>query len=185
MAAAVSRRAAYAEAVARRRGFRLPGYITLAEAGFDGEWVSPIQITSGNLAGPMLITKDWLDAPSATANRAQLRRTGYMPHIPFNRVLDRALALVGLTRANIYIAPVFALLTPRRSHPIPVRDRRASFEAVVAHELMGRRPVAAGSDAATVLRAAGVPHVETVHPSARGLTYEDRARRIAAALEAA
>lgn len=174
-----------ATAIAARRAFRLPGYTTLAEAGLDGDYVSPIQLTSGNPTGPLLMSKDWLDAPTAFAHRARLALTGYLPEMTFNRVLDRALTLVGLTRADIYVAPVFCLLPPVRSHPIPAADRRASFDAVVRHELMGRRPVACGADAAETLRAAGIDHVATTHPSARGLSFDARAARIAAALEAA
>ncbi|SEK58674.1 hypothetical protein SAMN05444413_102275 [Roseivivax marinus] len=180
-----ARARAYRDAVARRRAFRLPGYVTLAEAGFDGEWVSPIQITSGALDGPMLMTKDWLDAPSAARHRDRLATRGYLPEIPFNRVLDAALDLLGLDRGAIYVAPVFCLLPPVRSHPLPAADARASFEAVTRHEIMGRRPVAAGDDAARVLRHFDVPHVATIHPSRRGLDYAARARLIADALEAA
>lgn len=176
---------AFHDAIARRRAFSLPGYVTLAQAGFDGDYVSPIQIACGNLTGPMLITKDWLDAPSANANRAILQRQGHLGDNPFMRVIDRALALARLARADIYITPVFALLTAKRSSVIPIRDRRASFRAVGQYELMGRRPIACGTDAASVLRSEGVDHIETLHPSARGLTFEARAQRIAKALEAA
>lgn len=169
-------------AIAARRAFRLPGYTTLVEAGFDGDYVSPIQISSGNPDGPILMSKDWLDAPSARAHRDRLTRAGYLPDIPFNRVLDRALALAGLTRGEIYIAPVFCLLPPTRSHPLPARDARASFDAVTRHEILGRRPIAAGKDAGRVLRYFGVAHIETCHPSARGLCFDARADRIAAAL---
>lgn len=176
---------AYRAAIAPRRAFALPGYVTLAEAGFDGDYVSPIQLTCGSLTGPMLITKDWLDAPSARAHRSLLQQVGHLPGTPFNRVIDRALALVGLSRAQIYITPVFALLTATRSSAIPLRDRRASFRAVGQYELMGRRPIACGTDAAAVLRSEGVAHIETLHPSARGQSFEARALRIAKALEAA
>ncbi len=176
---------AFTDAIRRRRTFSLPGYRTLAEEGFDGDYVSPIQITSGNLTGPMLISKDWLDAPSARAHRAVLQEGGYLPGNPYNRVIDRVLALVGLARADIYITPVFALLTAKRSSVIPAKDRRASFEAVGQYELLGRRPIALGTDAASVLRWFGIDHIETIHPSARGLTFDDRARRVAKALEAA
>ena len=176
---------AFTDAIRRRRTFSLPGYRTLAEEGFDGDYVSPIQITSGNLTGPMLISKDWLDAPSARAHRAVLQEGGYLPGNPYNHVIDKVLALVGLARADIYITPVFALLTAKRSSVIPAKDRRASFEAVGQYELLGRRPIALGTDAASVLRLLGIDHIETIHPSARGLTFDDRARRIAKALEAA
>ncbi|MEQ5871194.1 hypothetical protein J4E08_14980 [Sagittula sp. NFXS13] len=175
----------YIDAIRRRRALSLPGYRTLAEEGFDGDYVSPIQMTSGNLSGPMIISKDWLDAPSANANRAILTQQGYLPGNPYNRVIDKVLDLVGLTRADIYITPVFALLTATRSSVIPMKDKRASFEAVGQYELMGRRPIACGTDAASVLRGFGIDHIETIHPSARGLTFDDRAARIAKALEAA
>ncbi|MEM9854303.1 MAG: hypothetical protein AAF841_07590 [Pseudomonadota bacterium] len=172
-------------AITARRAFRLPGYTTLAEAGFDGDYVSPIQLTSGNPDGPMLMSKDWLDAPSARANREELSRTGYLPQIPFNRVLDKALALIGLKRGDIYIAPIFCLLPPRRSHPLPAAHARASFQHVTRLELNGRRPVAAGTDAARTLRHFGIPHIETCHPSARGLSFDARAEMIAEALRQA
>lgn len=175
----------YRDAVERRRAFSLPGYRTLAEIGFDGDYVSPVQISSGNLEGPMLITKGWFDAPSAIANRSVLLEKGYMPGIPFNHVIGRALALVGLTRADIYITPVFKLLTPVRSHPIRSSEARASFEAVTRYELMGRRPIAAGSDAAGALDHFGIEYIRTIHPSARGLNYDARAEAIARAIEAA
>lgn len=177
--------ASYRRAVAARRAFRLPGYVTLAEAGFDGDYVSPIHLSSGSLTGPMLVSKDWLDAPSAAANRDRLTGRGYLPEIPYNRVIDRVLALVGLTRADIYITPIFHLLVPRRSSTIPAAHARACFDAVGRHEVLGRRPVALGGDAARVLAHFGVPHVPTIHPSARGQGFDARARTIAAALEAA
>ncbi|MEM6728822.1 MAG: hypothetical protein AAF618_10000 [Pseudomonadota bacterium] len=175
----------FSAAITARRAFHLPGYTTLAEAGFDGDYVSPIQLTSGNPDGPMLMSKDWLDAPSARANHAVLSRTGYLPHIPFNKVLDRALALLDLRRADIYIAPVFCLLPPRRSFPLPAAHARASFEQVTSLELNGRRPIAAGSDSARVLRHFDVPHIATCHPSARGLSFDARAEMIAEALSKA
>ena len=181
----MDRAASLREAVERRRAFRLPGYVTYAEAGFEGDWVCPIQITSGHARGPVLVTKDWLDAPSAAANSAVLRRLGYLPGIPFNAVLDRALARAGLARSDIYITPVFKLMPPARSHPIPPRDIRASFEAVTRWELTGRRPVAAGTDAIRALAAAGIDHIPVRHPSARGQDFDTRAAALAAALREA
>lgn len=131
----------------------------------------------------MLISKDWLDHPSALANRAELMRKGYLPAIPFNRVLDMALEKVGLTRSGIYISPVFQLLTPKRSSAIPIADCRASFEAVVKYEIMGRTPVALGLDSARVLAHFGIEHVVAPHPSARIGSYAVRAKAIAEAIE--
>jgi len=177
----LDRAALYHNAIERRRAFHLPGYVSLTEAGFDGPWVSPIQITSGNLTGPMLISKDWFDAPSAFAHRPLLLQSGYLPDMPFNAVIDRMLALLGLSRADIYITPVFKLLTPTRSHPIRAADARASFDAVTQYELLGRRPIAAGGDAIRVLEHFGIPHIPTIHPSARGMDYETRATLLAQA----
>lgn len=176
--------ALYARAVAARRAFRVPGYPTLAEEGFDGDYVSPIQMTSGALSGPLLISKDWLDAPSARAHRAELSRTGYLSGNPFNRVIDKVLARLNLRRADIYITPVFHALTPARSSPIPAALARASFNAVGRHELLGRRPVALGTDAARVLRHFGIEHVPAPHPSARIGSHDDKARAIARAISA-
>lgn len=178
----MSLHAQYAQAVAARRAFTLPGYPTLAQAGFDGDYVCPIQMTSGNLTGPLLISKDWLDAPSVQKHQSELQRTGYLATNPYNRVIDKVLALLGLARADIYITPIFHLLTPKRSSQIPVAHARASFEAVGQHEIMGRHPVALGQDSARVLRHFNVPHVTAPHPSARIGTFDDKAHQIAEAI---
>ncbi|WP_246040381.1 hypothetical protein [Roseovarius arcticus] len=170
-------------AIAARRKFRIPGYPTLADLGFDGDYVSPIQIACGNLTGPLLISKDWLDAPSALAHREELQKTGHLPDNPFIRVIDKALAILNLNRADIYISPVFHLLTPKRSSTIPAAHARASFDAIGRHELMGRRPIALGIDAAQVLTHFGVDHVPAPHPSARIGSYDMRAALIAKAVQ--
>ncbi|WP_375280709.1 hypothetical protein [Pseudooctadecabacter sp.] len=175
----------YAAAIAARRAFALPGYPTLADEGFDGDYVCPIQMTSGNLTGPMFISKDWLDAPSVRQHRRVLTKQGYLPDNPYNRVMDMVLGLLNLTRADIYITPIFHLLTPQRSSTIPPAHARASFDAVGRHELMGRRPVALGHDSARVLRHFDVPHVQAPHPSARTGTYAAKAEQIADAARAA
>lgn len=176
-------RTTYTRAIAARRAFRLPGYPTLADLGFDGDYVSPIQIACGNLTGPLLISKDWLDAPSAAANRARLQKYGHLPDNPFIRVIDKALALLNLKRADIYITPVFHLLTPKRSSTIPAAHARASFDAIGRHELMGRRPVALGTDAAQALGHFGIDHAVAPHPSARIGSFDARAALIAKAIE--
>ena len=181
----MDRAAALHLAVENRRAFRLPGYVTYAEAGFEGDWTCPIQITSGNPTGPVLVTKDWLDAPSAQAQRKTLLALGYLPGIPFNAVLDRALCRAGLARSDIYITPVFKLMPPARSFPISARDIRASFEAITRFELVGLRPIAAGRDAIRALTAAGIDHIPVAHPSARGLDFDTRAEALAKALRLA
>ncbi|WP_135506624.1 hypothetical protein [Roseovarius aestuariivivens] len=175
----------YAQAIAARRAFQLPGYPSLADEGYDGDYVSPIQMTSGSLTGPMLVSKDWLDAPSARRHRDVLMKQGYLPENPFNRVIDKVLKLLGLSRSDLYITPVFHLLTPQRSSTIPPAHARASWEAVGQHERLGRRPIALGHDSARVLKHFGVPHVQAPHPSARTGTFDEKAARIAEAVRAA
>ncbi len=173
----------YTHAIAARRAFRLPGYPTLADLGFDGDYVSPIQLACGNLTGPLLISKDWLDAPSAAQHRDHLQQYGHLPDNPFIRVIDKTLALLNLSRQDIYITPVFHLLTPKRSSTIPAAHARTSFDAIGRHELMGRRPVALGTDAASVLAHFGIDHVAAPHPSARIGSYDMRAALIAKAVQ--
>jgi hypothetical protein len=165
-----------------RRAFTLPGYTTYAAAGFDGDYACPIHMTSGNPTGPMLISKDWLDAPSAARHKAQLLKTGYLPDMTFNKVIDRVLAILNLTRADIYITPIFKLLPPRRSHPLPAKDARASWQAVTQYELNGRTPVALGTDSANVLKHFQIPHIAAPHPSARQGSFASRAEQIGAAI---
>ena len=76
------------EIIARRRAFRAPGFVTLDAVGMHGDWVSPIQKTSGSPPGPVLVGKHWLDADSVKPNRDVLDELGYLPAIPFNRVLS-------------------------------------------------------------------------------------------------
>lgn len=172
----------YDTAIKARRAFRLNGFHTLAHEGFDGDYVSPIQISSGNLTGPMLISKDWLDVPSVRANKEELERVGYLASIKYNKVIDLALEAVNLRRSDIYISPIFHLLVNGRSSPIPASGARASFDLVGRHELLGRRPIALGIDAAATLDYFNVPHIKVVHPSARKFTYAQKAEIIAEAI---
>jgi len=180
----MDRCATYREAIRRRRAFCLPGYASLAEAGVEGPWVSPIQVACGSLTGPMIVSKDYCDAPTAVSHAAAIRRTGLVPGMGFTAVLDRMLALLGLARSDIYVTPIFKLLPPRRSHALRSSEARASFDAVTRFEILGRTPVAAGTDAARTLSHFGVAHVAAPHPSARGLSHAARARSLADAVEA-
>ena len=60
--------------IARRRRLQVPDeiqdqWVTLADVGFDGEWVSPIQKISNSIRGPVLVAKHWFDAESVDLNR--------------------------------------------------------------------------------------------------------------------
>ena len=173
---------AYAEAIERRRRLRIPGYATLADVGFDGPWVTPLQITAGSLTGPVLIALHWLDVASVEANRSVLSEFGHLPSINFNRVLDRALALAGRSRADVYLTQALHLIPRKRSEAIPAAALDRSFAEVTAHEIAGRPVLALGSAAAGACRRARVHHRAVLHPSARGLSFEARAQEIAAAL---
>ena len=173
---------AYAAVIERRRSFRLAGYKSLADMGFDGPWVTPLQQAAGSLTGPVLLAFNWLDAPSVEAHRAVLEERGYLPNIPFNRVLNKALQLRGLARSDVYLSQAFHLLPERRSGAVPIRDVQASFEAITRYEIAGRSVVALGTAAAEACRRAGVQCAVAPHPSSRGLSFEERARAIAAVL---
>ncbi len=181
----MSKAAAYRDAVRRRRSFSRDGFATLADAGFDGEYVSPIQISSGNLEGPILVAKDWFDLPSAIQNREVLLRLGYMPGIKYNNVLDLAFELAGIERADVYLTQAFHLLVPTRSYPLKVADVRASFDGITRYELLGRRPIALGTDAGNVLRHFGIEFVPAPHPSARIGSNREKAEVIAEAVRTA
>lgn len=175
----------YQEIIERRRALRIPGYVTLAEVGFDGPYVTPYQMSACSPDGPVLVAQDWLDAPSVEANRATLKLRGYLPGIPFNEVLDRALLLAGLTREQVYITQTFHLLPTTRSGNIKAHDFELSFDAVTRHELVGRRVVAMGGPAIRACSRHKIPHSPVCHPSARGRTYDSRATEIAQGLIAA
>ena len=172
----------YTEAVERRRALQIPGYASLADVGFDGPWVTPLQITAGSLSGPVLIALHWLDVASVHAHRAVLSEVGHLPTITFNRVLDRALELAGLSRAEVYLTQCFHLLPQKRSEAIPVGALDRSFGEVTQYEIADRPVIALGSAAAGACRRAGVAHAPTLHPSARGRSFGARADEIATAL---
>ena len=171
--------------IACRRAFVIPGYKTLADVGFDGEWVTPYQKASKSAAGPVLVALHWLDAPSVDKHRGVLKEKGYLPHILFNKVVDVALDKANLTRSDIYVTQAFHLLPRTRSETIPRRHIDQSFDKITRHEVEGRATIALGTSAAGACRRAGVQCIECVHPSARGRTVESKAEELADALVAA
>ncbi|MGJ8627586.1 MAG: hypothetical protein ACSHXB_11570 [Sulfitobacter sp.] len=181
------------ELVSYRRAFEKVasdwGYLSLADVGFEGPWVSPIQMLSGNREGPVLLAKDYLDAPSLKRLRSSIAPQGYLPGNTFNRIIDAALDLAGLTRTDIYITQCFAAIVPEhRSTSIPISHFRRSFDMVTRHELAGRRVLALGPRAAALCAEFGVPfQAVKYHPSARGKGLTDlfKATELAQALNAA
>lgn len=162
------------------------GMKTLSEAGWDGEYVVPNQRTSRSLTGPIILLNNWFGweeierlAPRAKSDVGKL---GYLPNIPTNRWLDRALELLGLTRQDIYITQACIFL-PRTTmgSSIPSEAYRVSVEEVLRHELGGRTPVALGGAAQKACWSSGIDCVGAQHPSYQG--GERRAKEIAAAIE--
>ncbi len=171
--------------IARRRQFAIPGYKTLTDVGFDGEWVTPIQKKSHSATGPVLVAHYWLDAPSVEPNRRVLEKLGYLPDIPFNQVLDRALDQVGLKRRDIYITQTFHLLPDELSPPFPSKHIDKSFDRITRHEVDGRTVIALGTVAADACRRAGIKAIDCISPSRPGKSHEYKARELAHALRSA
>jgi len=172
----------YLHVIERRRALEIPGYATLADVGFDGDYVSPYQIQSRSDEGPIVIAYNWLDVPSIKLHREILQKLGYLPVITFNKVMDRALDLAGLKRSQIYVTQAFHLLPQTRSQYIPQRDVDRSFDQITRHEIAGRQVIALGDASARACRRFGIRHAAVCHPSARGRTREEKAREIATAL---
>jgi hypothetical protein len=169
----------YEEIVVRRRALTIQGYNTLSDLGFDGPWVTPYQMTSRAPDGPVLVAYHWLDAPSVAEYRDVLARLGYLPHMPFNKVIEAALRLSGTRRDQLYVTQAFHLLPATRSASVATRDTDISFDAVTRHELPGRRVIALGRAASDACRRHGINHVAARHPSARGCSRVDKAKELA------
>ena len=170
---------AYRACIEARRAFAWPGLESYADVGCDGAYVTPYHLTCGNRSGPVLISFNWLDAPTARREHATLRQLGYLPGMLFNKVLDAALRRTGLTRANIYLTHAVHVLPDSRSGAVPQAAVDASFDTITRHEIAGRRVIALGQIASRACARAGITHSATVHPSARGLPLETKARAIA------
>ena len=178
-----------AEIIARRREFVIPGYKhkykTLADVGFDGEYVTPYQLVSNSETGPVLVAHYWLDAPSVHEHRDVLKEQGWLPSMSFNTVLTLALERVKRTRSDIYVTQAFHLLPYKQWPPFPSRHVAESFDKITWHECNGRTVIALGTVAKRACRRAGIKAIECISPSAPGKTYEDKAKELAKALKAA
>ncbi len=172
----------YEDLVQARRALSIEGYRSFADVGLDGPWITPYHLASSAPDGPVLLTFNYLDAPSALHHQAELRQHGYLGGMPFNRVLDLALAACGQTRADLYVTHAFHLLPASRSAAVPNRHIDQSFDAVARHELQGRNVIALGQAAARCCLRHGLPHLSVPHLSARGFSFARRADLLAAAL---
>lgn len=178
-----------AEIIARRREFVIPGYKrkykTLADVGFDGEWVTPYQMVSNSVTGPVLVAHYWLDAPQVHEHRDVLKEQGWLPGMSFNEVLTIALERANLARKDIYVTQAFHLLPYKQWPPFPSRHVDESFDRITRHEVEGRTVIALGRVAQRACRRAGVDAIECISPSAPRKTYDDKAKELAEALNAA
>lgn len=174
--------ATYARLVATRRDLEAPGFAGYTDVGCDGPFITPYHLTCGNRAGPVLISYNWLDAPTARVHAAALQRLGHLPAMLFNRVLDTGLALAGLARADIYLTHASHLLPATRSGALPAKVLEESFDRVTRHEIASRPVTTLGRAAAELCARFGIPHTTCPHPSARGLSHAAKAQAIAKAL---
>ncbi|MDE3260140.1 MAG: hypothetical protein OYM47_20090 [Gemmatimonadota bacterium] len=176
------------EIIVRRREFVIPGYVrkykTLADVGFDGEWVTPYQMVSNSETGPVLVAHYWLDALSVHEHREVLREQGWLPGMPLNKVLTLALEQVKRTRSDIYVTQAFHLLPYLKWPPFPTRHVDASFTRITRHEVEGRTVIALGTVAQRPCRRAGVEAIECIGPNARA-SWEYKVKGLAGALKMA
>lgn len=121
-------------------------YATLGEAGLDGFWVSPPQMTSRSRSGPVFVAYNFLDFERAIKRQqCILYAGGYLPCAQFNLKLDDVLKRAGITRSDIYITQALHFLPKENSPRDPPRDLlRRSFCKVTWHELRDRRVIAFG-----------------------------------------
>ncbi len=177
-----------AEIIARRREFIISGneqkYKTLADVGFDGEWVTPYQIVSNCETGPILVAHYWLDAPSVHEHRDVLKEQGWLPSMPFNKVLTLALERANLTREDIYVSQAFHLLPYKQWPPFPTRHVDESFDRITRHECNGRTVIGLGSVAQRACRRFGVEAIECVSPSGR-MSWDYKVKMLGEALKTA
>ncbi|TGQ90151.1 hypothetical protein EN851_21300 [Mesorhizobium sp. M8A.F.Ca.ET.208.01.1.1] len=159
---------------------------TLSQAGWDGNYVVPNQRVSRSLSGPVILLNNWFGWQElellSPERMTFVRKLGYLPDIPTNRWLDRALEIVGMTRQDIYVTQACVFLPPATmGSSIASEVYRTSVDRVLRHELGGRTPVALGGAAQKACRLAGIDYVGAQHPSYQG--GERRGREIAAAIE--
>ena len=157
---------------------------TLREAGWHRDWVTPIQQSSHDPCGPVVMGTHWSDVTSAEKRRARIKwYGGYDPRKRFNRVLDLALWKANLSRRDVYVTQACHLLPRNDRHQnVPEALWRESYEAVTRHEIRGRPVIALGEVARLVCENYGLLHRSLPHPSARRSTDEAKARDISTAL---
>jgi len=180
----------YREIVKRRRaldpGQHADKFGTLQDAGWDCEWVAPIQQTSHDPTGPVVMGSHQLDIVTARQPYAlQMREWygGYMPDRRFNRVLDLALWKAGLHRRDVYVTQACHLLPRANARQfVPEELWQMSYDEVTKYELRGRPVIALGEPAKLLCEHYKIRHRPFDHPGGRGSSFDAQATAIAAAL---
>lgn len=161
----------------------------LRDAGWGEHWISPIQETSHDPTGPVVMGSHWLDVEGAEERRADVEHYGgYLPDMPFNRVLDLALWHARLTRRDIYITQACHLMPLGDGNGpqarVPPRLWRPSFDRVTRYEIGDRPVLALGAYAQEVCRRNDVRYLPFPHPGGGARTPQSQqAKALAAGLE--
>ena len=174
----------YSNILQKRRALRIDGYKTLADIGMDVDRISPIQLSSCSLTGPCLIGHYWWDEENLPNDISQLREIGYLPNIPFNKVINEALKTANLGRDQVYITQAFHLIPLRPPNKIPTAHIDKSFREVTSYEVRGRNVIALGSVAADACNRHGVQAQRICSPSSR-YSVEYKVKTLADALQIA
>ena len=185
----------YKHNIERRRKFSLPGYKSLTDVGFDGEYVTPTQIEACSETGICLVSHNWFDVKSVEEyslnpkKYQSLKEKGYDELIPFNRVLDRVLDKVGILREDTYMTQVFHLLPASQKETPSEEDVWKSFKAITQYEIQGRKVVALGKAAKTACIKFGIQnfagYAHAASPSwgfRQGIPDDEYATKIANAI---
>lgn len=152
---------------------------TLAEAGWEGDYVTPNQISSCSPTGPVLLLDNWIGWDSARRwddeKRKEIKSLGYNPTLETNGRIDGALRELSqrlgwnVERSDIYITQASLFLAPSDSERHPKECYRVSISNVVALETGGRRVVSACSEGTKIMRELGKTEghdfVPCKHPS--------------------
>ena len=137
--------------IKRRREFKLNNCKSLTDVGFDGEYVTPLQIRARSATGPCLVSHYWFNVVDLEKCRSSpeeyqfLKKCGYARKLRFNQIMNHALDEIGIQREDAYMTQAFHLL-PLEGQP-KAKDIWPSFKAITQHEIRGRKVIALGNPA--------------------------------------
>ena len=115
----------YREIVERRRTLKIETFKSLADLGFDGPWITPYQITSNSLKGPVLVALHWLDESSILDERTALQHLGFCRVFGSMSSLMLLLRRVHLSRSDIYVTQTFHLVPKSLQSSLHLRQQDA------------------------------------------------------------